>query len=287
MKKFIVLALTAILIVSLSVVFVSAEETNVAAGKSYTYTGANTNANTNEIDYPDTDNKELTDGTIGKEADFGYQSPIWVGLNPNGEGVENNLSKIVVDLGAVTEGITGFSLIAEDCGSGIFFPVDVEVFVSDDDKNYTSVGKATKEKIIDKATEEFPDYGIYKYSLAASEEQSAKFVKFAVQFREGGGWVFVSEVEVYTGGELGEPAEESKEVSEVSKDKEESKEVSQIKDDTSEKTDTSKTEKSEPADESEPEDDEEGLSTGAIVGIVAGAAVVIGLIIYFATRKKE
>ena len=84
MKKLLAIMLAARLVIPLGVVFTSAEESNIAAGKSYTFTGKYTDSN-QVVLYPDSGDSELTDGTIGTKDDIGYSPAIWTGLNWRGE----------------------------------------------------------------------------------------------------------------------------------------------------------------------------------------------------------
>ncbi|HAN20370.1 MAG: hypothetical protein A2Y15_08000 [Clostridiales bacterium GWF2_36_10] len=277
MKKFIVFALTAILIVSFSAVFVSAEATNVAAGKTYTYTGVMKDDAGNAL-YPDANNK-LTDGVTGEKADIGYGSPVWVGINSNSTDTVDGTNTIIVDLGSVTEGITNFRFVAEEVvGPGIGKPLSVEVLVSTDNSEFTSVGTAEGEILIDAEDATDVTNGIYEFAIPAAGEQSAQYIKFIVTHDKS--WVFVSEVEVYTGGESGDPVSEdaSEDASAVSE--------ADSEDDTSPAaTDSVADDDSEAvsADESKAED---GMSTGVIIIIVAVAVVIIGGGIFIATKKK-
>ena len=287
MKKLIVFALVAILVVSMSALFVNAAETNVAAGKSYTFTGAAENG-----DYPDTGNKELTDGVKGALSDIGYQSAIWTGLNWKGIGAvcadttwsatTIAINEIVVDLGSVTEGLTRFAVTTQDCGSGINKPKKIEVMISNDKTNFTSLGNTTSTKTVDKANAEFPDYGIYEYSYTASAEQSARYVKFVVT--HGNAWTFISEVEVFTGGSTVDPVSEDETTDDPASTDEsddESKSAESVAD-----TSAAVSAESKAASTDESKDDEDGLSPAIIAAIIAGAIVVIGGGVYFATKKK-
>jgi hypothetical protein len=84
MKKIIAVVLTVLMIIPLGIVFSSAEATNIASGKTYEFTGAYTDG-TGKLWYPDTDNKELTDGIKSiNMSDIGYSEatlPLWVGIN--------------------------------------------------------------------------------------------------------------------------------------------------------------------------------------------------------------
>ena len=205
MKKIIAIILASLLVIPLGLVFVSAAETNIAAGKSYTFTGKYTNPETGVVSYPDTDDKELTDGVIGTKDDVGYGSPIWVGLNWKGENTIVNTEKwdettisinsITVDLGSVKDKLTRFVVYAEDCGSGINKPKSVKIYISNDGTNFTSVGTAAETLFVDAEIAANPTFGIYAYTVALTAAVEARYVKYEIT--HGGAWTFVSEVEVY------------------------------------------------------------------------------------------
>lgn len=144
MKKVITVILALSLIIPFGIFNISAVETNIAFGKSYTYTG--TYVSGGKIVYPDTDEKELTDGVTGEKEDIGFESPIWVGMNINGVNAINYTNSIVVDLEKVENKLTKFVLTTEACDGGITPPY-VEVLVSDDNMNYDEVGSASSRMI--------------------------------------------------------------------------------------------------------------------------------------------
>ncbi len=285
MKKLILFVLATFLVISLSALFVSAEGTNIAVGKSYTYTGEYFNEDKNAIDYPDSTPGKLTDGVIAGAGDVGYNSPLWIGLNQSGKDVvtggEFPQNSIVLDLEEVQEELTKVVLYAQECDGGIVRPKQVEIFISDDDSTYTSIGKAAEERIVDVGTDEKPDFGIYTYTLVPAESFSARYVKFTI---DQGAWAFVCEVEVYAGGEITDPTSQPDEESEPEESDDESE--PEESDDESEVSSVEESDDKSPAESVADEDEEGGLGTGTIIGIVAGAIVVIGGIVFFATRKK-
>lgn len=192
MKKIISILLTVFMVISLCIVFSSAEETNLALNADYTYTGYHEH-------YPDEGGTMLTDGKLGDSAeDVAYNSGVWVGLNFLGEGADCNTEKweagvtksinnIVVDLGSSEDNLVKFSLTTlESSGVGIELPEKVEVLISDDGEDYESLGDATSSA--------FYEESIYKFSLSADEPVSARYVKFITT--QVSAWFFVSEVEV-------------------------------------------------------------------------------------------
>lgn len=291
MKKIIVFALAAILVVALSVPFVSAEATNVAKGKSYTVTGIYTDSKTGTVTYPDTGNKELTDGVKGELADINYASAIWVGLNTNAtDTTDGAFNSITVDLGSVTSGLTTFSLYAEDCGSGIVVPKSVEVLLSSDGTNFTSIGSSTAgTKYVDKADAANPSYAIYKFDIIVAAT-SAKFVKFTVE--HGAAWAFVSEVEVLTDANAvpntSTPANsEAAGTSSVTANDSSAAGTSSTTAATSSTTKATSSTVNNSSKASTASEDTSGLSTGAIIGIAAGAVVVLALVVFLVAKKKK
>lgn len=205
-KKIIAVFVAALLVIPLFCIFTSAAETNIAQGKSYTFTGKYVDSN-QKVLYPDASGKELTDGVMGStKEDCAYSKDIWVGLNWKGENTECNsqswnkdttisINYITVDLAAVKSSLTRFVLYATQYSDGVDKPKSVEVFVSSDGNNYNSVGTATETKFVDAENSSNPTYGIYAYTVAPSTAASARYVKFKIT--HSGPWTHVSEVEVY------------------------------------------------------------------------------------------
>ncbi|HPP85727.1 MAG TPA: discoidin domain-containing protein, partial [Bacillota bacterium] len=198
MRKIIAVVLTVLMIIPLGIVVSSAEATNVARGMTYEFTGAYTDPNSGNVLYPDTDNKELTDGVKSETMDdFGYSPVLWVGLNINGANADkaNSLNYIVVDLGEKKTNLTQFVVYTEEYkGPGILKPKSIEVFVSDDNSNFTSIGKIEEPvKTLDFPGTDNAADGLYKYVLNGNA--SGRYVKFLIH--HGSNWCFVSEVEVY------------------------------------------------------------------------------------------
>ncbi|HOJ48723.1 MAG TPA: discoidin domain-containing protein [Bacillota bacterium] len=205
-KKIIAVIVAALMIIPLCGVLSSAAETNIAQGKSYTYTGKYVDGS-GKVLYPDATGKELTDGIMGStKDDCSYLKDHWVGLNWKGENTECNsqtwnkdttisINYITVDLASVQSSLTKFVLYATQFADGVDKPKSVEVFVSSNGTDYTSVGTATETKFVDAEVAGKPEYGIYAYTVTAATAASARYVKFKVT--HGGAWTHVSEVEVY------------------------------------------------------------------------------------------
>ena len=170
---------------------------NLAAGKSYTSTplfragGADVGWGWDEnapIAYPDEDGKTMTDGVIAA-ADTAYTDAIWAGWNHNTPAyVETGYSAITVDLGEVTDLAKAvMHLGSSGLGSGIGAGnMVVEVAVSTDGETFETVGAAVPEDDAASCVIET----VIEFEAVAS----AQYVQFRM-IR--GGWMFVSEVEVY------------------------------------------------------------------------------------------
>ncbi|MBQ3229834.1 MAG: discoidin domain-containing protein [Clostridia bacterium] len=170
--------------------------TNIAKDKAYTASqlyqqgGAEVEWNwsdTAPIAYPDEDGKSLTDGVIAA-ADSSYDESVWAGFHAKcPDYVTNGYGSITIDLGEVTA-ITGvvFHNGTQGLGAaaGISAPTGVEVFVSEDGDNFTSVGSATPLNAADISCE--------ATEIACSANARYVQVRFTAQ-----GWAFVSEVEVF------------------------------------------------------------------------------------------
>jgi len=290
MKRLFVLVLSALLTISLCAVFASAAETNVAAGKTYTYTGAYTDPSSGQVSWPDTDNKELTDGIFAsKDTDVSYGLAMWVGMNQNGAGVVPNSGtvEIVVDLGSTVSGITKFTMNTLQMGGpAIGAPKEVKVSVSTDNQNFTNVGNMTITKTIAKPGEgdKGKDDGIYDCTLS-STEKSARYVKFTAKLSSA--WLFVSEVGVYTGAPaaskdpIGETSSEEATSSQAQSQAASAAESSKPQATSSAASSTASTTSAAESAESS------SLSTGAIIGIVIGAVVVIGIVVAVIVVNKK
>lgn len=289
MKRLFVLVLSALLTISLCAVFASAAETNVAAGKTYTYTGAYTDPSSGQVSWPDTDNKELTDGIFAsKDTDVSYGLAMWVGMNQNGAGVVPNSGtvEIVVDLGSTVSGITKFTMNTLQMGGpAIGAPKEVKVSVSTDNQNFTNVGNMTITKTIAKPGEgdKGKDDGIYDCTLS-STEKSARYVKFTAKLSSA--WLFVSEVGVYTGAPAAskDPINSSEATSSKAESKANSAAESSKPGTAASSTAASKAASSIASESKTSENN--GLSTGAIIGIV-GVVVVAGIVVAVIVAGKK
>ena len=170
---------------------------NLAAGKTYTYSqlfrqggkevswGWDENA---AIAYPDEEDKTMTDGIIAAN-DTAYGDAIWAGWNHNApEYKELGYSFITVDLGEAKDLAKavihlGSSGLGQGIGAGNMV---VEVAVSTDGTTFETVGGAVPEDDAASCTIET----VINFEAVAN----ARYVQFRMVR---GGWMFVSEVEVY------------------------------------------------------------------------------------------
>ena len=170
---------------------------NLAAGKSYTSTplfragGAEVGWGWDEnapVAYPDEEDKSMTDGVIAA-ADTAYTDAIWAGWNHNTPAyAETGYSAITVDLGEVTDLAKAVMYLGSSgLGSGIGAGnMVVEVAVSTDGETFETVGATVPED--DAAS------CVIETVIDFEAVVSAQYVQFRM-IR--GGWMFVSEVEVY------------------------------------------------------------------------------------------
>ncbi len=173
---------------------------NVAAGKSYTVSqmfrqggreagwGWDENA---PISYPDEDGKTMTDGVIAA-TDAAYDDAVWAGWNHNAPDYkELGYSWITVDLGAATDIAEAVIYLgASGLGQGIGSKnMTVEIAVSNDGEEFEVVGSAVPE--------DSEEVSSIKTSVKFESAVNAQYVQFRMVR---GGWMFVSEVEVYNVG---------------------------------------------------------------------------------------
>lgn len=153
-------------------------DVNVAAGKTYT-----TNIASNTT-YPDTDNKELTDGKLGDATNT--NSPTWAGFNGIATGAAY---EVIVDLGESVDGLCKFSVNAHQQSSwGIKVPCVITIFVSEDGNSWTP---AATTMVSPEITESLYA-GAHTLTATASKEVSGRYIRFALT--PAGQFVFISEV---------------------------------------------------------------------------------------------
>ena len=193
MKKTLATLLVVALVASLcGVMFVSAEATNLVAGKTYTISEQFHQNPTNwgydenyPAAYPD-ENYELTDGKL-PEASFGDAA--FMGFNQQTPPqAERGYAFVKFDLGAVCDLDELSYYTHKDSGSGIQAPHTVEVYVSDDGENYELAGSKTYEGDDHKNMEDKVNHDV-----AIALDASARYVE--VRFVSSG-WCFLGEIEI-------------------------------------------------------------------------------------------
>ena len=152
--------------------------TVISKGKSYTTTG------TKHGSYPD-DGVRLTDGA--KSETDGGSVACYSGWDAY------TAAEVIVDLGAKAKSNT-YTIYGAYGFYGILTPTDFEVFVSNDGKSFTSVGK-TGEIVPVGVGKQMSDgiVNMYKYTVTAANDQTARYVKFKVNPQN---FVWIDEVEV-------------------------------------------------------------------------------------------
>lgn len=187
-KRLSLLIAFAMIFTLVSVISVSAaDDVNVALGKPYTASTPYTDR-TYPNDYQLIDGKELTDGVKGTTA-YGTE---WHGF------YNQSTYEVKIDLGKKYPGIKRITMQVEDNQqASIFKPKSVEYFISNDNRNFTSVGTATATK-----TGSAGGGDLYDYTLELTTTVTARFIKVVIT-RDSGMFVFASEVEVFNSGEEG------------------------------------------------------------------------------------
>ena len=186
MKKFLATFLAVALAAVACCVFASAEDTNIALGKSYTTIGIYLLETETQPIYIDEEGKTLTDG-VKATAGLAYQDPLWVGFNMNSPDAKDNggVCEIEIDLGGDAK-VSGFAVevyLPEKAGAGISAPSKVEFFYSADGEEWTSAGEG--------ALTENGSQSVVALDLDAAGD--AKYVKAELVPT---GWLFISEIEV-------------------------------------------------------------------------------------------
>lgn len=159
-------------------------DTNLAAGK--TYTISMLYPTTETASYPDEGGKTLTDGVKIPDS-AKYSEACWAGFNiGTADFQENGYAFITVDLGEKMD-VAKYVIYSgsELIGSGIKGIKTLEILVSDDGTNFTSIGTADA---VDSTTDPYIAVEILKSA-------SARYVQF--RFTGNANWMFISEVEVY------------------------------------------------------------------------------------------
>lgn len=165
----------------------SADYKNVAFEKLYTRTSLY--PNDNSPSYPDTNNKEMTDGKIPTSS-ANYSDGAYAGFNKNSEDyVLNGYSAVTVDLGELYYLDKFVSYTGSDAfeSVGISAPSMVMVYVSEDGAAWNKLGESKYE------CEDGSKLG--KFVLETEYAVSGQYVQY--RFVGNLNWMMVAEVEAY------------------------------------------------------------------------------------------
>ncbi|MGI6716505.1 MAG: discoidin domain-containing protein [Eubacteriales bacterium] len=201
MKKRLSLTLLAALVLTMACFAgfaASADEdpVNIALNKTYEANGMYFDSNTNSYLWPDTDNKELTDGILPESAT--YNLPEWMGLNANTEYYKTNgFSSVIIDLGEVMD-ISSVNIVVNSFWNyGIAPASEIKYFVSNDNENWTELGTGSYD--VDPFVKDGEEYVnknvIVNNSLTAAA--SGRYVKAQLVNATGNAWVFIGEFQVF------------------------------------------------------------------------------------------
>ncbi len=221
MKKTLAMVLAVALVASLCcVLFVSAEDTNLAAGKSYTTTAIFEEVPGTQ-NWPDEGGVTLTDGAKAP-ADASYDDPAWVGFNANSPDYDKSEDALgataLIDLEAAAD-LSKVVFQVYGGAAGISVPHTIKIYTSVDGETYELAGSLEQDPT------EAPA-GINEYEVAV--DATARYVKVSLGLY---GWGFVSEIEVFgTAASTDAPSEddESSEDDEPSEDESSEPEVETV-----------------------------------------------------------
>ena len=194
MKKTLATLLVVALVASLcGVMFVSAEEVNVALGKTWTTDADDADAGTSYVG-------NVTDGTI--EETGAYDTTLWFGADRRK--TDDDAFAMVFDLGETYDSLSKVNLhVWPAAASGIVVPASIDVYTSADGETYTKVGSVS----------EFagtgPQWVTVEFDAVAARYVKVDFVS-SVEGDTGVFW-FVSEIEIInvTAAGSDEPAPEA------------------------------------------------------------------------------
>jgi hypothetical protein len=133
--------------------------------------------------YPDSNNKELTNGSFARVVSKG--DPGWEGVDDANKAVRN----IIIDLGKNSQAQQFIAYYLYDSVSTIYLPKQVKVSVSTDNVNFTDAGSLLIPNI-----EAGTSAASYKCVGTLSNPVDARYVKFSVT--PGSAWTFDDEYEV-------------------------------------------------------------------------------------------
>ena len=158
----------------------------VSVGKTYSYTAANRG------DSWDDDGKKMTDGAKGS-ADGGDTAKF------SGWGGHTTVD-IVVDLGGNVASDTFRIYTAYKKDWGINYPMNLEISVSNDNVNFTSVGSTAVRNLTCSGTDTETDWYMYTMTLKTKTVRTERYIKFTVTPNEDTNHVWLEEVEVASAG---------------------------------------------------------------------------------------
>ncbi|MBQ4317453.1 MAG: discoidin domain-containing protein, partial [Clostridia bacterium] len=163
---------------------------NVARGKKYTSEGIYAPYGTPY--YPDINGTSLTDNKFPTSADFG--DPAFVGFNKNDSKVKSKgYATVTVDLGkSYALDVFTVTVGSQKLSGGIAAPKGIEVYVSEDNKNWTLAGAA-----------DYKDSSILTCVdavVALPESVNARYVQYRIipQSSSSYSWMFLCEVSAYS-----------------------------------------------------------------------------------------
>jgi hypothetical protein len=179
MKKTLATLLVVALVASLcGVMFVSAEEVNVALGKTWTTDADDADAGTSYVG-------NVTDGTI--DAEGHYDTSIWFGADRRK--TDDDAFAMVFDLGETYSSLSKVNLhVWPHHASGIVIPASIDVYTSADGETYTKVGSVTE---FDGTA---PQWVTVEFSAVEARYVKIDFVS-SIEGDTGVFW-FVSEIEI-------------------------------------------------------------------------------------------
>ena len=179
MKKTLATLLVVALVASLcGVMFVSAEETNVALGKSWTTDADDADAGSSYVG-------NVTDGVI--EPDGKYDTSLWFGADRRK--TDDDAFAMIFDLEETYDSLTKVNLhVWPAHASGIVVPASIDVYVSADGETYTKVGSVTE------FDGNAPQWVTVEFDAVAARYVKVDFVS-SIEGDTGVFW-FVSEIEI-------------------------------------------------------------------------------------------
>ena len=179
MKKTLATLLVVALVASLcGVMFVSAEETNVALGKSWTTDADDSDAGTGYVG-------NVTDGVI--EPDGKYDTSLWFGSDRRK--TDDDAFAMIFDLEETYDSLSKVNLhVWPAHASGIVVPASIDVYVSADGETYTKVGSVTE------FDGNAPQWVTVEFEAVAARYVKVDFVS-SIEGDTGVFW-FVSEIEI-------------------------------------------------------------------------------------------